>query len=112
MSVRKKNKNEYILECQDISKSFGGTHALKDVHLCVKEGHVHALLGENGAGKSTLMKIIIGLYKHESGEIKFRGKPYNVSGPAEAIKAGISMIHQELNTEPYLSIAEEYFFKA
>jgi len=106
-----KEEYEYILDCQGIYKAFGGTHALQDVQLRVKKGQVHALLGENGAGKSTLMKIIIGLISKDAGEIKFEGKPYNVSGPAEAIKAGISMIHQELNPEPYLSIAESIFLK-
>jgi len=103
--------NEYILDCQGISKSFGGTHALQGVQLQVKAGEVHALLGENGAGKSTLMKIIIGLQKEDAGEIFFEGKPYSANGPAEAIRAGISMIHQELNPEPYLSIAESIFLK-
>ena len=102
---------EYILDCQRVSKSFGGTHALQNVQLQVKRGEVHALLGENGAGKSTLMKIIIGLQKQDAGEIRFEGKPYSANGPAEAIKAGISMIHQELNPEPYLSIAESIFLK-
>lgn len=108
------NKNadyEYILDCRGISKSFGGTHALQQVHLQVKPGEVHALLGENGAGKSTLMKIIIGLQRQDAGEIWFEGKPYDASGPAEAIRSGISMIHQELNPEPYLSIAESIFLK-
>jgi len=110
--IRNANKDyEYILDCQNISKSFGGTHALKNVQLRVKKGQVHALLGENGAGKSTLMKIIIGLYKQDEGNVLFEGEPYNVSGPAEAIKAGISMIHQELNPEPHLSIAESIFLK-
>ena len=77
----------------------------------MKPGEVHALLGENGAGKSTLMKIIIGLLKADKGQITFEGKPYSVSGPAEAIAAGISMIHQELNPEPHLSIAESIFLK-
>ena len=103
--------SEYILDCQGISKSFGGTHALQGVQLQVKPGEVHALLGENGAGKSTLMKIIIGLQKQDEGEIFFEGKPYSANGPAEAIRAGISMIHQELNPEPYLSIAESIFLK-
>jgi ABC-type sugar transport system ATPase subunit len=101
----------YILDCRGISKSFGGTHALQSAQLRVKKGQVHALLGENGAGKSTLMKIVIGLCRQDSGEIEFEGKPYSASGPAEAIKNGISMIHQELNPEPYLSIAESVFLK-
>ncbi len=109
MPEKKQETNNIILDCQGMSKSFGGTHALKDVTFQVKKGQVHALLGENGAGKSTLMKIIIGLYKADKGTIFFEGKPYQVNGPAEAIRAGISMIHQELNTEPYLSIAESIF---
>ena len=103
--------DESILDCQGIFKSFGGTHALQDVQLHVKPGEVHALLGENGAGKSTLMKIVMGLQKQDAGEIRFEGKPYCANGPAEAIRAGISMIHQELNPEPYLSIAESIFLK-
>jgi len=102
---------EHILDCKGVYKSFGGTHALQDVQLQVKKGEVHALLGENGAGKSTLMKIIIGLQKQDAGEIFFEGKPYCANDPAEAIGAGISMIHQELNPEPYLSIAESIFLK-
>ena len=107
----KTGEYEYILECKDLSKSFGGTHALDGVQFMVRPGEVHALLGENGAGKSTLMKIIIGLQKADKGQIMFEGKPYSVSGPAEAIAAGISMIHQELNPEPHLSIAESIFLK-
>lgn len=103
--------NEFILECEGISKAFGGTQALKDVQLHIKKGEVHALLGENGAGKSTLMKIIIGLYKGDAGHITFKGEPYIAHGPSDAIKKGISMIHQELNSEPYLSIAESIFLK-
>lgn len=100
---------DYILECRNISKAFGGTHALQNVQLTVERGHVHALIGENGAGKSTLMNIIIGMFKQDEGEIVFDGKPYSASGPAEASALGISMIHQELNTEPHLSVAENIF---
>lgn len=100
---------EYIFECNEIAKAFGGTQALSNVELHLKKGEVHALLGENGAGKSTLMKIILGLYKQDKGTMTFEGKPYSVHGPAEAIKAGISMIHQELNPEPQLTIAESIF---
>lgn len=102
---------EYVLVCEDISKAFGGTQALKGVQLKVKPGEVHALMGENGAGKSTLMKIVIGLYKQDSGSITFEGKPYQAKGPVDAINAGIAMIHQELNPEPYLSIADNIFLK-
>jgi len=98
-----------IFECRSISKAFGGTQALKEVELHIERGEVHALLGENGAGKSTLMKIIIGLHRADKGEMFFEGKPYAVRGPAEAIRAGISMIHQELNPEPYLTVAESIF---
>lgn len=100
---------EFILECKGISKSFGGTHALKNVDFRLKKGEVHSLLGENGAGKSTLMKIIIGLYRADEGSIFFDGKPYSARGPADAIAKGISMIHQELNPEPHLTIAESIF---
>ncbi len=107
-----KNLSEnFILECSGISKSFGGTQALKDVQLHIRPGEVHALLGENGAGKSTLMKCIIGLHKPDSGSITWCGKPYHVHGPIDAINQGISMIHQELNPEPYLTIAESIFLK-
>jgi ribose transport system ATP-binding protein/inositol transport system ATP-binding protein len=98
-----------ILEVRGLSKAFGGTQALNQVQLSVKRGEVHALVGENGAGKSTLMKVIIGLFKSDSGEIVFDGEPLKVNGPAEAIERGISMIHQELNPEPYLTIAENIF---
>ena len=82
----------YILSCENISKSFGGTQALKGVELHVKPGEVHALLGENGAGKSTLMKIVIGLYRQDHGPMTFDGKPYQAHGPVDAINSGISMI--------------------
>jgi len=101
--------DEYILECEGISKAFGGTQALDNVQLRLKKGQIHALLGENGAGKSTLMNIIVGLISQDKGSITFEGQPYSASGPVEAINAGISMIHQELNPEPFLSIAESIF---
>jgi ribose transport system ATP-binding protein/inositol transport system ATP-binding protein len=101
--------DKFILECEGISKAFGGTQALDNVQLRIANGEVHALLGENGAGKSTLMKIIVGLYKADRGTIHFEGKPYNARGPAAAIKCGISMIHQELNPEPHMTIAESIF---
>lgn len=98
-----------IFECSGISKAFGGTQALDNVELRVGRGEVHALMGENGAGKSTLMKCVIGLHKPDAGIMFFEGKNYAVHGPSEAISAGISMIHQELNPEPHLTVAESIF---
>ncbi len=69
------------------------------------------MLGENGAGKSTLMKAIIGLHQPDSGTMTFEGKPYSAKSPVDAMNAGISMIHQELNPEPHLTIAESIFLK-
>ncbi len=111
MKQESQQSNEYIFECEGIYKAFGGTQALSDVQLKIRPGEVHALLGENGAGKSTLMKIVIGLYKPDQGSMKFKGKPYSAKGPVEAIHQGISMIHQELNPEPHLSIADSIFLK-
>ena len=103
--------NDLILRMSGISKAFGGTQALDNVSLEVRKGEVHALLGENGAGKSTLMKIIMGLHRADKGEMEYDGKKLVVRGPAEALNVGISMIHQELNPEPYLTVAENIFLK-
>ena len=111
MAENNTRKDEYVFECSGISKAFGGTQALKDVQLHVKRGEVLALLGENGAGKSTLMKAIIGLHQPDAGTMIFEGKPYSAKSPVDAMNAGISMIHQELNPEPHLTIAESIFLK-
>lgn len=104
-------ETEDLLVCRGVSKRFGGTQALRKVDLRIKKGEVHALLGENGAGKSTLMKCIIGLIPKNEGEIYFQGQPLNATNPSEALNAGISMIHQELNLLPDCSIAENIFLK-
>jgi len=101
--------NEYILEMKNISKSFPGVHALQNVSFSVKPGEVHALMGENGAGKSTLMKILMGIYSPDEGEIIFEGKKIVVNNPGDALKTGISMIHQELSPVPYMTITENIF---
>ncbi len=102
-------QEEYLLECAGVSKAFGGIQALDDVEFRVKHGEVHALIGGNGAGKSTLMKIVMGLHKADQGEIAFNSRPYMARNPAEALNAGISMIHQELSPIPHLSIAENIY---
>ena len=100
---------ETILVMENISKSFPGVKALNDVQLTVHKGTVHALMGENGAGKSTLMKVLIGIYSAENGNITFQGKPVTIDNTETALKLGISMIHQELSPVPYMSVAENIF---
>ncbi len=98
-----------VLEMVGISKSFPGVHALKGVDFDLREGEVHALIGENGAGKSTLMKILSGLYQADEGEIRLKGKRLDVLGIKQMIDAGVSVIYQELNLIQYLSVAENIF---
>ena len=88
---------EYLLEMENIEKSFPGVKALNQVTLKVRPGTVHALMGENGAGKSTLMKCLFGLYNKDSGTIKIDGEEVNYTDPKDALEHGVSMVHQELN---------------
>ena len=101
--------SEYILEMIDVSKNFPGVQALKSVSFRLRPGSVHALMGENGAGKSTLMKCLIGLYQMNGGKVLLRGGEVHIKNPAEAAKAGIAMIHQELSTVNERSVAENLF---
>ena len=101
--------SEPILQITHLSKSFGGIKALDDVQLTLHRGEVLALMGENGAGKSTLMKILMGLESADSGEIIFEGEPHKSRDVKEALKKGISMIHQELLVVPELTVAENIF---
>lgn len=100
---------EYVLELSGICKSFPGVKALDGVNLKIEKGKVHALMGENGAGKSTLMKIIDGIYQPDAGTIRMYGQEIKIHGPRDAIAKGISMIHQELNPVPHMTIAENIF---
>lgn len=100
---------EYVLEMKNICKSFPGVKVLEDVNLKVKPGEVHALMGENGAGKSTLMKILMGIYKADQGNIILQGQETVIHGPKDAMNKGISMIHQELNTLLDMEVAENVF---
>ena len=98
--------SEYILEMKNIVKEFPGVKALKGVQLQVRPGTVHTLMGENGAGKSTLMKCLIGIYRPTSGEVYFDGKKVDFTTPTQALRAGISMIHQELSPVPERPVCE------
>lgn len=98
-----------LLALSGVSKEFPGVKALNNVRFDLNEGEVHAIVGENGAGKSTLMKILSGIYKKDSGDIIYRGKSVSIPNPFEAQKLGISIIHQELNLMPHLTVAENIF---
>ena len=101
--------SNYVLEMIDVSKSFPGVQALKNVSFRLRPGSVHALMGENGAGKSTLMKCLVGLYQMNSGRILINGSEVHINNPLEASRLGISMIHQELSPVKERSVAENLF---
>jgi general nucleoside transport system ATP-binding protein len=94
------------LEMRGITKRYPGVVANDGIDLEVKPGEIHALLGENGAGKTTLMNILYGLARPDSGEILLDGQEVVLSGPADAIAHGISMVHQHFMLVPVLSVAE------
>src|SRR3954467_8976745 len=91
------------LVMRDITKHFGGVHALEGVTFRARAGEVHSLCGENGAGKSTLMKILAGAITDYDGQILLEGTPVAFAGPRDAEDAGVRIIHQELNLVPDLT---------
>ncbi len=99
-----------LLEARQISKQYPGVQALDSVDFHLDAGQIHALVGENGAGKSTLMKILGGIVQADSGEVLLDGKAVTFRGPLEAQRAGIALIHQELNLMPDLTVAQNIFF--
>jgi rhamnose transport system ATP-binding protein len=98
-----------VIEARDLSKSFGGVHALRSVKLAVRAGEVLAILGENGAGKSTLIKIVTGFYQPDAGEILLDGRPVHFAGTRDALDQGVAAIYQEPSLFPDLDIAENIF---
>lgn len=100
---------EIKMRVSGVEKSFPGVKALSNIDFAVQKGTVHALCGENGAGKSTLMKIIMGLYKADKGQIYIDEQPVDIKNPIQAMEYGISMIAQELNYVPELSVEENLF---
>ena len=91
--------DELVLEVTGLTKRFPGVVANEDVSLSVHKGEIVALLGENGAGKSTLVKIIYGLYRPDEGEIRIKGETVRLSGPREAIRRGVGMVHQHFQLQ-------------
>jgi len=98
-----------MLTLSNISKSFPGVKALSGVHLEVRAGEIHALVGENGAGKSTLTKVIAGVFQPNEGQIEFDGEIAHWSTPGEAKAAGIHVIYQEFVLFPHMTVAENIF---
>lgn len=102
-------KEDYAVEMLNITKRYFGVTALNDVELKIKKSSIHALIGENGAGKSTLMKILGGIEKPDKGKILLDGKEVKFKFPIDSLNNGISMIQQELDPIPEMTIAENLF---
>jgi len=103
--------SEYILEVQNLTKTFPGVKALDNVNFKVRKGEIHCLCGENGAGKSTLMNVVSGVYPHGSftGQVIFHGKETAYKSVKDSEKDRLAIIHQELALSPFLSIFENIF---
>ena len=97
---------EAVVVLNGIAKSFGTTRALRDAHLTLYAGEVHALMGENGAGKSTLVKILVGALQPDAGELRLKDLPLRLDGVADAVAAGLIPIYQHLTLMPHLSVRE------
>jgi ribose transport system ATP-binding protein len=98
-----------LVEMTAIEKRFPGVHALKQCQFELRSGEVHALVGENGAGKSTMMKILTGVYQKDEGIIQYKGQEVAIPNTKVAQETGISMIHQELNLMPDLTVAQNIY---
>ena len=97
---------EPLLSLQAITKRFGGFTALSDVSLEIRVGEIHCILGENGAGKSTLCNLIFGVHRPDGGEMRYRGKHFQPSGPADSLAQGIAMVHQHFSLVPDATVVD------
>lgn len=102
-------KEELFIKMEKITKKFPGVKALDECSFELRPGEVHALLGENGAGKSTLMKVLTGIYKKDEGRIEYFGEEKEVHSTIDSQRMGITMIYQELNLVPHLTVAQNIF---
>jgi simple sugar transport system ATP-binding protein len=98
-----------LLEMRQVTKTYRGVPAIRNVDFELDEGEIHALLGENGAGKSTLTKIVAGAVPATSGSVRFRGEEVAFADPAEAIRAGIAMVYQETSLVPSMTVAQNLY---
>ena len=110
MSTGGTDRSSELLIATGLSKAFAGVHALSDVSFDVREGEVHALLGENGAGKSTLVKCVSGVIKADHGEVLLRGQRFQPHDPDESSRQGVGVVFQELPLIPDLSVMENIYF--
>ena len=104
-------QDKVLLQMRQIEKRFPGVRALGGVDFTLREGEIHALMGENGAGKSTLIKVLTGVYQMDGGEIKLDGELITIRSPQDAQNSGISTVYQEITLCPNLTVAENMFKK-
>ena len=109
MNAADTGARDFILHLSGISKRFGGIQALRDTSLDIERGKIIALVGENGAGKSTLINIVSGLYPPDTGTVDFNGERVSWQSPAQALRHGIAVVHQELTLFPNLTVSENVF---
>ncbi|MFL5259488.1 MAG: sugar ABC transporter ATP-binding protein [Hyphomicrobiales bacterium] len=98
-----------IVEMQNVTKAYRGVAAVRDIDFDLREGEIHALLGENGAGKSTLMKVLAGVVEPTSGAVRLRGRNVKYDTPAEALRDGIAMVFQETSLVPSMTVAQNIY---
>jgi simple sugar transport system ATP-binding protein len=104
--------NAPLVELREVSKSFGGVQALRNVSCSLRAGEILCLLGDNGAGKSTLIKILSGVHQQTSGDLLIEGRPTRFESPRDARAAGIATVHQDLATIPLMSVGRNFFLGA
>ena len=95
-----------VVSLRNIVKRFGNFTAIHDATMDIRQGEIHALVGENGAGKSTLMNILYGLLPRSEGEVELYGQPVRFSNPRQAIAAGVGMVHQHFKLAPSFTVSE------
>ncbi len=100
---------QFVVELKHVTKKFPGVVAMRDMHIQIKPGEIHGLIGENGAGKSTLIKVLTGVYVPEEGEIYVEGRQQVFKNPVQAREAGIACVYQELNIVKMLSVVDNVF---
>ncbi|MGH2617316.1 MAG: ATP-binding cassette domain-containing protein, partial [Thermomicrobiales bacterium] len=102
-------KTDEIIRLDRVTKRFGGITAVNEVSFGIAPGEIHAVVGENGAGKSTIMKMLAGVHQPDGGMLVLRGEPAAIDDPLQARKLGVSIVFQELNLFPHLTVAANIF---